>query len=435
MDLVRFLATVVAITSCATNPALAQDRVDSALVAEIASIRAIDDHTHDDPIYAERVKTWSADSPLGSPAYPDTLTLRRDNPEWIRAWRALYGYRYQDMQPAHLRELLATKKRLMLEKADQWPRYVLDAAGVDIAFVNATHLGVGQENGRFRWVPWADPLLWPFSGEKSVLGFPGGGSSIGQLQREAGVAALPASLNGYVTQIVEATLAKWSATGVVAIKFLSAYRRGIDFALVDPDVAASVYTRAMSGLPVDSPQHKSLEDYLFHEIATHAGAHRLVVQIHTGNGNGPYFNNTRANPGLLEEVLADASLRNTKFVLLHGGWPFYLTAQAMTDRPNVFTDFSAQTFYLTTHALAEVLRGWLEWHPEKVLFGTDAYSDANTPLSDYEEKQWLMTDKARRALAIALTGMLGDGEITRERAKEIAHMVMRDSSLALYRLN
>jgi hypothetical protein len=69
----------------------------------------------------------------------------------------------------------------------------------------------------------------------------------------------------------------------------------------------------------------------------------------------------------------------------------------------------------------------LEWHPEKVLFGSDAYSDANTPLSDYEEKQWLVTDKARRALAIALTGMLGDGEITRERAKEIAHMVMRDS--------
>ena len=33
--------------------------------------------------------------------------------------------------------------------------------------------------------------------------------------------------------------------------------------------------------------------------------------------------------------------------------------QAMLDKPNTYTDFSAQTFYLTTHALTEVLRGWL----------------------------------------------------------------------------
>jgi len=127
MDLTRFLATVVAITACATNPALAQDRVDSALVAEIASIRAIDDHTHDDPIYAERVKTWSADSPLGSAAYPDTLTLRRDNPECIRAWRGLYGYRYQDMQPAHLRELLRQRVRdgVVLRLIGKWLSAVL----------------------------------------------------------------------------------------------------------------------------------------------------------------------------------------------------------------------------------------------------------------------------------------------------------------------
>lgn len=47
-----------------------------------------------------------------------------------------------------------------------------------------------------------------------------------------------------------------------------------------------------------------------------------------------------------------------------------------------------------------VLRGWLGWHPE--------------------EKEWLMTCKARRALAIVLTTMMGDGEVTRERAREIA---------------
>ena len=105
------------------------------------------------------------------------------------------------------------------------------------------------------------------------------------------------------------------------------------------------------------------------------------------------------------------------------------------DKPNVYADFSAQTFYLTSHALAQVLRGWLEWHPEKVLFGTDAYSDANTPLSDYEEKNWLTTWKTRRALGIALTAMVRDGEITRARAIQISSMMLHDNAAALYNIH
>jgi predicted TIM-barrel fold metal-dependent hydrolase len=62
----------------------------------------------------------------------------------------------------------------------------------------------------------------------------------------------------------------------------------------------------------------------------------------------------------------------------------------MIDKPNTWTDFSAQTFYLGTHQLAAVLRDWLSWHPEKVLFGSDAYSDTDSPLTDWEEKEFLM---------------------------------------------
>ena len=96
--------------------------------------------------------------------------------------------------------------------------------------------------------------------------------------------------------------------------------------------------------------------------------------------------------------------------------------------------FLCADVYLTTHALAEVLRGWLSWHPEKVLFGTDAYSDENTPLSDYEEKQWLLTKRSRDAVAIALTVMMSDGEISRSRAVAIAKMVFRDNAMRLYGL-
>jgi predicted TIM-barrel fold metal-dependent hydrolase len=131
-----------------------------------------------------------------------------------------------------------------------------------------------------------------------------------------------------------------------------------------------------------------LADYLFFEIAARAGQSGRAVHIHTGNGNRPHFNNRFADPGLLETAVNAKALRDTRFVLLHGGWPYALQTQAMLDNPNTYADFSAQALYLTTHALAEVIRGWLGWHPEKVLFGSDAYSAVNMPLSDYEEKQW-----------------------------------------------
>ena len=427
-------ATVIAMTICVVAPASAQDRVDPLLMKQIAQIKAIDNHTHAEPADPARGNNWRPAAPLGTSRYPDVVPLRRDNPDWIRAWHALYAYPHTNMQTGNLQRLLETKRQTMRKFGNDWPRHVLDMAGVEVALVNATSLGAGQRNARFRWVPYADPMLDPFSGDKSALSYTGGPSTINQLLTEAQVSTLPATLTEYNARVVDSTLARWAAEGAVAVKFLAAYARGLDFESTATETADGIYARGVVGQPTNPSERKMLQDYLFREIAARAGAHRLVVHIHTGNGDGPYFNNTRANPGLLEAAIGSQPLRKTNFVLLHGGWPFHHTTQAMLDKPNTYADFSAQTFYLGTHALAEVLRGWLGWHPEKVLFGSDAYSDMDSPLTDYEEKQWLMTDKARKALGIALTAMMRDGEITRERALVIARMVLRDNAIALYRL-
>ena len=79
------------------------------------------------------------------------------------------------------------------------------------------------------------------------------------------------------------------------------------------------------------------------------------------------------NPLLLESVFNDPRLRQTNFVLLHGGWPFTGEIMALLSKPNVYTDFSAQTLSNYPRAVTKVLREWLEFAPEKVLFGTDAY--------------------------------------------------------------
>jgi predicted TIM-barrel fold metal-dependent hydrolase len=86
---------------------------------------------------------------------------------------------------------------------------------------------------------------------------------------------------------------------------------------------------------------------------------------------------------------------------------------------------------MSPHTQAEWLREWLEFVPEKVLFGTDGY-----PYSDgfgWPESTWIAGRNARRALGIALSGMLEDGEVSRQRAGELARMVLRENAQALYK--
>jgi len=420
---------------CLAASAGAQDAIDAKLLADISRIPAVDNHMHGDPVDTARATRWKDDNPLGTPRYPDVVGLQRTNPEWRTAWYALYGYSYSDSELPHLKSLLATKRETLARAGANWPSIVLDAAGVEIALVNTVRPGAGQTSGRFRWVPYADPLLRPFAGDTSWLQYSGGDLSIATLLREVGYSRPPPTLTEYRVNIVNATLARWKKNGAVAVKFLCAYARPLDIEVIDEATATPVYLKAVKGAePLTPGEHKLLEDYLFGAVAVAAGTQQLVVHIHTGNGDGPYFNNGNANPALLENFINSRPMRKTSFVLLHGGWPYYELAQAMTDKPNTYVDFSAQTFYLGTHQLAEVLRDWLSWHPEKVLFGSDAYSDVDSPLSDWEEKEFLLTSKARRALAIALTAMVQNNEITRERAFEIARLVLRDNAMKLYGL-
>jgi len=87
---------------------------------------------------------------------------------------------------------------------------------------------------------------------------------------------------------------------------------------------------------------------------------------------------------------------------------------------------------LSPRALSVVLRDWLEWYPEKVFFGTDLFP--GTPEIDWEEIGYMTSTTGRHALALALTGMVNDGEVTRERAVELARMVLRGNAVKLYGL-
>jgi uncharacterized protein len=158
----------------------------------------------------------------------------------------------------------------------------------------------------------------------------------------------------------------------------------------------------------------------------------MAVHLHAAAGAGGYFHVGGANPILLESVLNDPKLRKTNFVMIHGGWPFTREVAALLSKPNAYADFSEQTFMNYPRQVAGAIRDWLEYAPEKVLFATDAY-----PFSEemyWEEAAWVGVVTGREALGLALTEMMHDGEITRERALELARMVMRDNARKLYNL-
>src|SRR6185369_12011950 len=119
---------------------------------------------------------------------------------------------------------------------------------------------------------------------------------------------------------------------------------------------------------------------------------------------------------LLEPALRDPQLKNTSFVIVHGGGIFAAHTGALFARPNVYADFSVMPQFYTATTLAAILRQWLSQYPEKVLFGTDAF--ALGPDMGWELSAWLASTTARKALGIALTGMVRDGEVTQARAEE-----------------
>jgi predicted TIM-barrel fold metal-dependent hydrolase len=239
-------------------------------------------------------------------------------------------------------------------------------------------------------------------------------------------------LDDYLNQVVRPTLRQQKQGGAVALKFEVAYLRALDFGPASHDAAAEAYRRNVNIATPNSSEYRVLQDFLFHEVALEAGKLGLAVHIHTGAGCGEFFNDAGSDPMLLQHTVNDPTLRGTNFVLLHGGNPFSRHLTSMILKPNVYTDMSVLELEFSPSELARILRPWLEFMPERVLYGTDAGSFG--PGMEWVETTWLGSHNARRALGTVLTDMVKDGTITMPRAKEIASLVLRDNAAKLYHL-
>lgn len=414
-----FAAGFLLLAACAPPPDQ-NTRVDPQVAAEINRIKAIDNHAHpvrptaagekpDDEYDALPVESLEPQS--------DPVRERPGSPELVDAHRQIFH---------------GAKDRAMKTYGTDYPNRVLDELNIETMLANRVSMGPGLAPPRFLWVPFADALMYPLP-TGSIIRNPDQKAFFALEDRvikrywsESGVTSKPATLDEYLDKVVRPTLERHKAGGAVAEKFELAYLRTFDIGNPAKAEAEKVYATGTG-------DYKILQDYLFRFIAIECGRLGLAVHMHSNAGAGGYFNVAGANPMLLEPLFDDPYLRRTKFVMLHGGWPYEHQLTALLTKPNVYLDFSAQTFTNYPREVSHAIRAWLEYVPEKVLYATDAYP-FSPPDGGWEEAGWVANVTGREALGIALTGMLRDNEITRERALELARMVLRDNARKLYNL-
>jgi uncharacterized protein len=421
----------------------APDGADPSLLREIRAIRAIDNHAHvvrpvaDDHDYDALPFSLLDPPPPGTIGSP--LALRLDSPAFVRAWRAIFGYPYSDASPAHLKEIVALRQRTMTTQGARYPAWILDKQGIEIVLANRIAMGPELPQPRFRWVPYADALLFPLDNAAQKAAnrdyaafYPAEEKLLRQYMNESGVQALPATLADYCRTVVTPTLERHKSGGAVAEKLEAAYLRWLDFGPAAEADAARIYAQYAKGGVPPSAEYKTLQDYLFAYVAREAGRLGLAIHIHVANGGGANYDQRGSNPLLLTWAFNEPSLRKTTFVVVHGGYPHYDDTTGLISKPNVYADCSALSYFEGPQRQAAFLHGWLSQWPEKILFGTDA--SPNTDETGWEETGWVASETAREALAIALTTMIREGTISRTRASELARMVLRENAKKLYGL-
>ena len=420
----------------------AQSDLDRDLLSEISKIKAIDNHAHPLKYVApgEKADDEYDALPLEAiPPFPFPVRLMPTNPEFVRAWRDLYRYSHDDMSEAHVRELLGAKQKVLSERGESFPNWILDQVNIETMLANRVAMGKGLTSPRFRWVSFADALLFPLSNEGARRSspdyqglYPSEEKLLKRYLADLNIRSLPVTLDSYLKTVVTPTLERQKRNGAVAIKYEAAYLRKLDFDDPDESRARATYVRFVRGGEPPARDYKALQDFLFFYIAREAGRLGLAVHIHCISGAGGFYRQTGSNPLLLETVFNDPALRKTNFVVVHGAYPFTKEMMGLMSKPNVYADFSAQTFLIYPRELSGVLRNWMEAYPDKILFGTDAFSFG--PEVDWGEVAWLSNSSARTALTLALKGMMNDGEIDRARALELARMVLHDNAAKLYGL-
>src|SRR5262245_41183868 len=253
------LLAAATLLSCSVQP---HGDIDARLDTEIRQIRAIDHHAH--PV---RVVAKGEAPDRGFDALPvdnmepatDPVAFRPGNPLVATATKALYSGQ--------------SKEQTIASKDEQYPAWVLDQQGIDIMLANRVEMGRSIQGPRFRWVPYADALLFPFDNSELAARNPDRKAFFAledQLRQRyfetSRVNQPPATLAEYLSRVVTPTLERHKRGGAVAEKFEAAYLRSLAFDPVDRAAADRLYSQLRNSAPAEA-YYKPLQDFLFRYVA------------------------------------------------------------------------------------------------------------------------------------------------------------------------
>ena len=431
-----FLAAVLLAASSAAGqarplPSPEVGKLYEKLLKQIDQIPIYDNHSHatfpDDP---------DMDAMAAPPGESSVLRLREDNPEFVAAAKALFEYPYDDFSPAHAKWLIDKKKAAEASGGTAYFTGILDKLNVEICLANRVALAPYLDPKRFHWVFFVDSFLFPFdnrdqiakNGDMAVY-IPLQEKVLARYKKQESVTGLPADLAGYES-FVRQTLADNQKKGGVAIKFEAAYFRSLYFGDPPREKAEEVYAKYHAGGVPTEHEYHLFQDYVFRVLIDQAGKLGLPAHFHSAVGIGDYFSLRNGNPLNLENVVRDPRYSKTKFVLIHGGYPYTLDMVWMTAAKNVYTDSSLMGYYVYPSELKNILKQWVSLFPDKIMFASDAF-----PFNDAvgaEETYWVAARSARTAIAAALAELVSEGAFSEAKALELARLYLHDNAAHLY---
>jgi predicted TIM-barrel fold metal-dependent hydrolase len=401
------------------------------LLAAVNAIPLYDNHAH--PGFAD---DNDVDAMAAPPGESSVLRLRDDNPEFVTAAKALFGYPYDDFKPEHAKWLADRKKAAEREKRPAYFDGILDKLNVETCLANRAFMAPYLDPRRFHWVFFGDSFFYPFDNRDQAAATPDMAvyvplqeSMLRRYKEQMGVKEPPADLAAY-EEFVRRTLAENRKRGGVAMKFEAAYFRSLYFSDPPRERAEAVYVKYRTGGVPTAEEYRLFQDYIFRVLVVESGQLRLPMHFHTAVGIGDYFNLRQGNVLNLENVLRDPRYKNVTFVLVHGGWPYEREAALLTAVKNVYLDTSFQSELLYPSQFKEVLKQLLTLYPDKMMYGSDAF-----PFNDAlgaEESFWLAAHTTRTALAAALSELVGERAISKEKALELARLYLHDNAQRLY---
>ncbi len=227
------------------------------------------------------------------------------------------------------------------------------------------------------------------------------------------------SLDDYVTLLDRLCREAKAAGAVGLIDDDTAYDRTLQFDRVPKEAAAQVFGRPRAELTAH--EIKAFEDFVMWHLAGLSAKYDMPFQIHTGDARMQ-----GSNPLLLVDMLA--ANPQTKFVLMHGGFPWVgetgaIAMAAMSHAANVWID----SCWLPTLSFTMAKRAYHEWleivPSNRILWGSDLH---------HAEGIYGATEFTRRCLAEVLAEKILHGDLTEEEARHIGRQILRGNALDLY---